>query len=151
MKERLVRTRITLTAAAVLSLAMMSPAWADCCSSQSQSQQGDADLAAALSQAKVLYQQETTIKVDAGHSFAQQQNQLTTSASGTTAPQRPPVETRANSPQMTSGGVPHQASDFPQGRGRPSSTRLYRDLRTGTHQASGPFRRCRELNLSREE
>ena len=32
MKERLVRTRITLTAA-VLSLAMMSPAWADCCSS----------------------------------------------------------------------------------------------------------------------
>jgi hypothetical protein len=168
MKTHSVRARIIVTTAAGLSLTMMSPAWADCCSSilgcvatyvtdglscevetlidtlnaigtgitnfindvdgqtqaalqttiqsvddsynqmQSQSQQSDADLATALSQAKALYQQETAIKYDSAHSVAPQQIGLASSGSGssTATSPRPPVEARAGAAQGGNAGLP---------------------------------------------
>jgi hypothetical protein len=165
MEFRRIRARTTAIAAAGLSLAITSPAWADCCDSlfscaatyvtdglsceietiidtlhslstmitnfihdidgqtegtigaarqsvadtfnlmQSQSQSSDADLATALSEATALYKQETAIIESEAQSAAQRQSNLTTPASGSTAPPRPPVEARAGSPS-TSGGPP---------------------------------------------
>jgi hypothetical protein len=162
MRRHQVRAR-TAGIVAALSLAVTSPAWADCCSSflgcaatyvtdglsceietlidtqtsigsmitnfihdidgqtqstlvaaqqevsgthdqmQSQSQTSESDLAAALTQAQALYKQEVDHKAFTDQSMAQQQNGLTTQASGTTAQPRPQVEARADSQPPTSG------------------------------------------------
>jgi hypothetical protein len=74
-------------------------------SMQSQSQQAEADLAAALSQANALYKEETAIKPLAAQSFAEAHGQTAAQAqaSGTSAPPRPQVQARASGAPTSSG------------------------------------------------